>query len=319
MSSYPQSDLLPFELEPSNPGTGTGSRRVLDLLREDVMPLVHLGRPHIAAIAALGTLTFGRMLSGRMLIGLAVIAGLDWFVVNFVNRAVDLEEDRLNAIPGVGYLAAHRRFVAGGSIAVLALSLVMTHLAAPMLTPFRLGYHLLGASYNFKLVGRRLKHVYGVKNVASAAGFLLTGFAYPLAFAGATLDVKAIAALALFFFLFELSYELVYDLRDLDGDRAAGIPTLPAVHGATWVVRAVDLLAVCSIAILAGSFASGRLSWGHAVLAVAPALQMVLLRIWRSRGGPTGADCVRLTWAGASLLAVYQLWLLMGLPGSAGV
>lgn len=319
MSSYPQSDPFPFEFEPSNPGTETEGRRVLDLLREEVLPLVHLGRPHIATIAALGSLTFGRMLTGRMLIGLAIIAGLDWFLVNFVNRAVDLKEDRLNAIPGIGYMAANRRLIAGGSLGVLALSFVMTHLAAPMLTPWRLAYHLLGASYNFKLVGRRLKHVYGVKNVASAAGFLLTGFAYPLALGGVTLHVKAIAALALFFFLFELSYELVYDLRDLEGDRAAGVPTLPASHGAAWAVRAVDLLAVSSIGILAGSFASGRLSWGHAVLGVAPVMQMVLLRIWRSRGGPTAEDCVRLTWAGAALLAVYQLWLLIGLPGSAGV
>jgi len=33
----------------------------------------------------------------------------------------------------------------------------------------------------------------------------------------------------------------------------------------------------------------------------------------------TAEDCVRLTWAGAALLAVYQLWLMIGLPGSAGV
>lgn len=284
-----------------------------------IAPFLHLARPHIVAIAALGTLTFGRFLTGRMLVGLTIVSALDWFLVNFVNRAVDLKEDRVNAVPGIGFMAANARLVAGGSIAVLALSFVITHLAVPALTPWRLGYHLLGASYNFPLLGRRLKHVYGVKNVASAIGFLITGFAYPLALGGATLHVKAIAALAVFFFLFELSYEIVYDLRDLEGDREAGVPTLPAVHGAAWAVRAVDLLAVSSVAVLAGSFAAGRLSWGHAVLGVAPLLQIALLRVWRSRGGPTGGDCVRLTWTGAALLVVYQLWLLIGLPGSAGI
>ena len=31
--------------------------------------------------------------------------------------------------------------------------------------------------------------------------------------------------------LFELSYEVLYDLRDVDGDRAAGVRTYPVVHG----------------------------------------------------------------------------------------
>ena len=71
--------------------------------------------------------------------------------------------------------------------------------------------------------------------------------------------------------------------------------------------------------VLAGSFVSGRLAFGHAVLFVAPAVQMVLMRIWRDRGGPTDADCVRLTWLGVAMLATYQMWLLVGLPGAGGV
>lgn len=318
MSSLPQSDPFPFEFEPSH--SGEESRSVdWRAQRAQLAPLVHLGRPHIVAIAALGTLTFGRLLTGELLVGLALVAGLDWFVVNFVNRAVDLPEDTVNAIPGIRMMEKHRRVIAAGSFGVIALSLVATHLAAPMLTPFRIAYHLLGASYNFRVFGRRLKHLYGAKNVASAAGFLLTGFAYPIALGGVTLSAKAVLALAVFFFLFELSYELLYDLRDLEGDRAAGIPSLPATHGAEWTVRAIDALVAVSIGVLFGSWMSGRLAWGHAVLMVGPVLSAVLVRVWRASHGPSGDDCVRLTWTGAGLLAVYQLWLLLGLPGSSGV
>lgn len=310
MSSLPQYEPF-YEVEPSHSGAASPA--------PDFAALLPLARPHIVAIAALGTLTFGRFLSGELLVGLATVAALDWFLVNVVNRAVDLAEDRENDVPGVAFLAAHRARVAQVAVGALALSLLLTHLLAPALTPWRLGYHALGAAYNFPLLGRRLKRVYGVKNVVSAAGFLITAFAYPLAIAGATIDVRAVAALAVFFFLFELSYELVYDLRDTDGDRVAGVPTLPAVHGPVVAGRVIDLLATMSIGVLVGSTVSGRLAWGHAVLGVAPALQMLLVRIWRDQGGPTDADCVRLTWLGAAMLAVHQGWLLLGLPGASAV
>lgn len=37
----------------------------------------------------------------------------------------------------------------------------------------------------------------------------------------------ALLALVLFFVPFELTYEILYDMRDLDGDRRAGVPTYP--------------------------------------------------------------------------------------------
>ena len=90
MSSLPHYEPF-YEFEPSDPGTAhareSGSAPALD-----VAALLRLGRPHIVAIAALGTLTFGRFLSGQLLVGLAAVAALDWFLVNFVNRAVALPE-----------------------------------------------------------------------------------------------------------------------------------------------------------------------------------------------------------------------------------
>ena len=47
---------------------------------------------------------------------------------------------------------------------------------------------------------------------------------------------------------------------------------------------------------------------------IAPVLQVAITKRWLARG-ITSADCVRLTWIGAALLAAYHLWVIAGLPG----
>ena len=280
--------------------------------------LVHLGRFHIVAIATLGCLTFGRFLTGRALPAVALVCALDWFLVNFVNRAVDLAEDRVNGIAGTELMAAHRRVFVPAAFLVLAGSLVGLAFWAPALTPFRVAYHLLGLAYNYPLLpGRvRIKALYFWKNTASALGFLLTLFAYPVAVAGGlAVPVSTAVALALFFFLFEVSYEIIYDLRDIEGDRREGIRTYPAVHGERRAARIADALLVASALVLALGYASGVLRWGHFVMILAPGLQAAYYKR-ALRRGITSADCVRLTLVGAALLGLYNVWIAIGLPGS---
>ena len=49
-----------------------------------------------------------------------------------------------------------------------------------------------------------------------------------------------------FFLPLEITYEILYDLRDVNGDRALEVPTFPVVHGVAWSHRAIDLLLVLS-------------------------------------------------------------------------
>jgi 4-hydroxybenzoate polyprenyltransferase len=277
---------------------------------------IHLGRFHIVAIAAFGCLTFGRFLTGRALPLVALVCALDWFLVNFVNRAVDLAEDRENGIPGTDLMAAHRRVFVPAAFVLLVGSLAALAPWAPWLVPFRVGYHLLGVAYNYPLVrGRaRIKALYFWKNTASALGFLITLFAYPVAVARAlVVPWWTVAALALFFFLFEVSYEVVYDLRDVDGDRREGIRTYPVVHGPRVAVRIVYALLALSSAVLVVGYALGALRWGHFVMILAPALQAAYVARALPRG-ITSADCVRLTLVGAALLGLYNAWIVVGLP-----
>jgi 4-hydroxybenzoate polyprenyltransferase len=279
--------------------------------------LATIGRLHIVAIAALGTFTFGWLFSGEHLWLLSAVCALDWFLVNLLNRVVDLKEDQANRIAGTDFVARHRRIILVGGFALLLGSLAALAPWLPRVTPLRVAYHLLGFAYNWPLFpgGRRLKQLYFWKNTASATGFMITVFGYPLAAAGhALMSWTAIAVAAAFFFLFELSYEVIYDLRDAPGDAAADVRTYPVVHGPGGAVRIIDALIFTASAALVAGYATGLLPWRVFIMIVAPAAQLVLYKRALHRG-VTSSDCIRITWLGAALLAGYHLWIAAGLPG----
>lgn len=281
-----------------------------------------VSRLHIVAIAALGTFTFGWLFTGRHLLVLAGISALDWFLVNLLNRVVDLPEDRHNGIRGTDFVAQHRRLLVPLCFALLAASFALTHAFFPQLSPLRAAYHALGLAYNYPLLPgrRRIKQLYFFKNAASATGFLLTVFGYPLRLDPSLPWAPGISSATLlfaaaYFFLFELSYEVIYDLRDAPGDAVAGVRTYPVVHSVSGAVRIIDGLLLSSAAVLATGYARGDVPWRLFIMICAPAIQLGLYKRWLRRG-ITSADCVALTWIGAALLLTYHLWIRLGLPGA---
>ena len=284
------------------------------------LTFLSISRLHIVAIAAFGTLTFGWLFTGLHAPSLALIAAVDWFLVNLVNRVVDIPEDRTNRIAGTELVARRSRALLVLSVAVLAGSFVVVQLIEPQIWPLRVAYHLLGLVYNVRLIptgrGRtRLKELYAVKNTASAVGFMITVFGYPLvALAGArTVGWGYVATMAVFFFFSELSYEVVYDLRDVEGDRQAKVPTFPVVHGrAVTRVIVYGLLGTSALALIAG-YAVRAIDWAGFIMVVGLVVQLVAYRRFDARG-VNARDCIRLTLTGAGLLAAYNAWVLVGLP-----
>ncbi len=289
-----------------------------------------VSRIHIVAIATMGTFTFGWLFTGRYPWLLAAVTGLDWFLVNLLNRVVDVREDRANRIRGADFADRHRRAIMATGFGVMLLSFAAVHAVEPAITPLRLGYHALGLAYNWPLLpgGRRIKQLYFWKNTASAMGFMLTVFGYPLAAAGwplfnaearallpSDISPATIALAAAFFFPFELSYEVIYDLRDAPGDRAARVRSYPVVHGERGAVRIIDALIAGSLVPLVAGYALGLVPWRLAVMATAPLVQLVLYKR-ALRRGIRARDCINLTWLGAGLLLAYHLWIAAGLPGS---
>lgn len=292
-------------------------------MRSALAAAAAITRLHIVAIAALGALTFGWLFTGRYLWLATGLTALDWFFVNLLNRTVDLREDAENGIAGTDWVARFRRPLFGGALALLSVSFILGLWLPLSLSLLRVGYHLLGACYNWRLLPgrRRLKDLYFIKNTASALGFVLTVFGYPLALTGwnAALFPAGISWWTVlfclgWFTLFEISYEILYDLRDAPGDAKAGVRTYPVVHGERIAARIIDALLVIAMLLLVGGYALTFLPWRIFAMILAPAAQLVLYR-HALRRGISSAFCVGLTWLGAGLLTAYHLWILARLPG----
>jgi 4-hydroxybenzoate polyprenyltransferase len=280
------------------------------------------------AIAVLGLLTFGWIFTGHYLLPVGALCGLDWLLVNLLNRVVDLPEDHANRITGTPFVARHRGAILIAASALLVVSLAFTAIVLPAVTALRIAFHLLGAAYNWRIRpgARRLKERYFWKNSASALGFMLTVFGYPLATAiadgGPPLRGEVgpvfVGLCAIFFFAFELSYEVIYDLRDVPGDALIGARTYPVVHGVATACRIIDGLLVLAVVTLIGGYLADALPWRVVVMVVAPVAQAVAYRRALRRGGVTASDCIAITWLGALELLVYHLWIALRLPGIGG-
>ena len=284
-----------------------------------------VGRLHITVIAALGIFTFGWLFTGDYPWFLTGICAFDWYFVNLINRIVDLKEDKANAISGTEFLTRYRRHLLVLGFALLFVFLVVVHFLNPAITGLRITCHLMGVLYNWPLLPgkRRLKEQYFWKNTASAVGFLFTVFGYPLAtlawekgFHGFPPGITwaTVVFSALFFLLFVLSYEVIYDLRDVQGDALAGIRTYPVVHGERTAIRIVDGFIFSSLAVLAIGYLFGFVPWRIFIMAGAPVLQYVVYKR-ALRRGISSKDCVGITWMGAALFFIYHLWVLAELPG----
>ena len=284
-------------------------------------------RFHILLIGAVAAVVFGWLMTGRYPWALGAIAGLDWFLINLMNRVTDLEEDRQNGIRGTERVARQKTAITIGSFALLVGSIVATHFVWPALTPWRIAVQVIGLGYNYKLVPTprgwsRFKEIYFFKNFGSSVLFVLTCFVYPLAVAAdegipRIVGWPAIATLVLFFIPFELTYEILYDLRDLEGDRAQGVPTYPVVHGALRSRQIIDGLLLGASVVLVVGVLAGWLGLRELLMLVAPALQLALYRRWWARG-LTPRDCIVLTHVGTAQLVLFlvgtAVWRAAGLP-----
>ena len=282
-------------------------------------------RSHIVAIAACATVLFGDLFRDAWPWGLALLCGFDWCLVNLLNRATDVEEDRLNGIAATEMVFRHARLIVALCLTLLLGSLVAGALWLPWpLSVDRAVFHAIGLGYSYRIVPtpggfRRFKDLYLLKNTMSAVLFVLSVVGYPLLGMSEPLRLTAwgVAALAAYFFVFEHTFEVLYDLRDLEGDRAVGVPTYPVRHGAVISARIVYALCAASMAVLVVARLGGLILMRELLLVAAPAAQWAFLR-WRTPQKVTRADCIGITYAGAGTLLFYlactAAWIRAGLP-----
>lgn len=195
---------------------------------------------------------FAAVLLGLYTPAAPVIVGLVSFSIYTANDLADLEEDSINCPDHSSFVAAHPKFVAllagtsllvGTGIALWAGGLLAL---AVSLIPFAA---CLLYSLPVTPSGRRLKDVFVVNTALVAGAWALTVTLVPVTLASTQVG-PVTAGVALFFFLQSFASVELFNVRDVDGDAATDVATLPVVIGVPRTRVALGVLYVCSLAVL---------------------------------------------------------------------
>lgn len=181
-----------------------------------------------------------------------LVVGLLAFAVYNTNNVVDVEEDAINRPAQASVVERWRTEIAALSAGAGVVAVVVATLAGG---PVGLAVTLvpLGAAllYGLPVVPGsedRLKDVFPVNTVLVAAAWAVAVTYLPLAFGGA-LTPASVVVCAFFFLRTAISVE-VFNVRDVVGDRRAGVATLPVVTGIARTKRLLAALDVCSLLVV---------------------------------------------------------------------
>jgi 4-hydroxybenzoate polyprenyltransferase len=272
--------------------------------------LLRACRPHIFILASVAALVFSSFYSESLLWQAAFWAGLDWSILNLLNKCGDIEEDLANGQSETSFVLKYRSRILISCGLMLFGTLILTWQQSLDLTLLRILFHLGGILYSFEVIFglRRLKEYTGIKNLASALLFIISGFGYGIALRqGALIESSwAIFAFSLYFVIFEISYEIIYDWRDIAGDLQSGIETIPTKIGAARTFKLVAALQVASVFVLIG--AQNILGFNPIFLIFSGGPLCVLGWIYLKRKDVSKTFCTSLTWFTAMLLLFFLGW-----------
>jgi 4-hydroxybenzoate polyprenyltransferase len=151
-------------------------------------------------------------------------------------------------------------------------ALLVGYLANPVVVFIFLTPLVVGTIYSIRIASFRIKDVLAVKNLSVAFSFALSSAFLPYVF-----EPNLTLALLIFAFLLGKVFinTVVFDVRDVEGDRRAGASTIPAVFGvhATKLI----LLAVNSALLV-------WLGWAWLIGAFLPYLPVLLFSIMYGYG-----------------------------------
>jgi 4-hydroxybenzoate polyprenyltransferase len=181
------------------------------------------------------------------------IVALVAFGVYTANDLADIEEDAINCPDRSSFVADHPMLVGFLAVAALAGGGGLAWAAGG---PVALGaaFTPLWAALCYSLPvprgGRRLKDVFALNTALVALAWAVTVTVVPLALAGRPVGPVAVAVGLLFFLRSFVSVE-VFNVRDVAGDAATGVRTLPVVLGVGRTRQVLALFDGCTVALLA--------------------------------------------------------------------
>ena len=199
------------------------------------------------------------------------------------NRLTDREEDEINCPEDLAYARRKSRqiriFCYSGGVAAVVLAMLTEPswpVAALVATGAAIGYF-----YNSPLLPwrprMRLKNLLFVKNLSSGLGWSLGILVFPALRVNAPMDGPFLIAFV-YMFLTVMTYEIMWDIRDREGDKAAGVITLPIALGLKGARGFVVLLQAACVALIVFGLLRGLIPVPWAIF-ILPSLTLVTVTV----------------------------------------
>ncbi|MBE0515802.1 MAG: UbiA family prenyltransferase [Methanophagales archaeon] len=175
-----------------------------------------------------------------------------------LNKLTDLKEDIINAPERARLIKKIAPVFKLSVLFAFILSLLLGFLVNLLTLPILLLPLFSGTLYSVKFSKNlpRLKDMLGVKNMTIALTWAVTMALLPV-FCLVEKDIVLIITIFYFFFLKSLINTILFDVRDIEGDRTSGVRTIPVVWGRQKTKNLLLILNSTLIPWLAFSYHSG--------------------------------------------------------------
>lgn len=154
------------------------------------------------------------------------------FSVYSLDKIADLDKDVVNMPQRRGFLYRRKRLVLSCSLVAYALAFLLTLSSTPAALPIVMIPLVANALYGMKPLPMvpRLKDIPVMKNVVVASTWALITTMMPVLSAG-SLGMLNIFVVGYFMFVKTFIDTVLYDMRDVEGDRLNGVRTIPVMMG----------------------------------------------------------------------------------------
>jgi 4-hydroxybenzoate polyprenyltransferase len=178
------------------------------------------------------------------------------FSVYSLDKITDIDKDVVNVPQRRSFIHGRRGLILSSSLAAYGLAILLTLLTTPKAVPIVLVPIIANAFYGMKLLPGvpRLKEITMMKNVVVALTWALITTMMPAIATGhpAGFDVVIVG-----YFMFVKTFvdTILYDVRDVEGDRLNGIGTVPVILGlrkTRALLVAVNITLICMLPFMYG-------------------------------------------------------------------
>ncbi len=230
----------------------------------------------------LGVATIGEVYVASSLAGLGtnvalVVGFLATVGVYNLDKLADLDTDAVNYTERVAFVSAYPRIYAGlSAIAVVGAVAIAVRSGGVQALGLTLFPGAIAVAYSLPVLPgdtvSRLKDVFLVNTTVVSLAWAVPVAFVPVAVASTGHDSLAGASVAATWFFLRSAVSVeVHNVRDVTGDREAGVETLPTAVGMPWTQKILYAVDGLSLGLVAGAAALGYVpDW--APVALAPAL-----------------------------------------------